>query len=121
VFGGEQPWVSPPGIAWGIWGGCARAEAIDREYRAAETATTGYMVNRRGREAGVDPRSLFTGPESRARKYGSDELLNYFEANAQARLDYRNAGIRSRMTSEESYWRDQYERAEYNIDHGLAA
>jgi len=33
------------------------------------------MLKRRGQDAGIYPRSLFTGPESRARKYASEELL----------------------------------------------
>jgi len=38
-------------------------------------------VNAAGRRAGIDDRSLFTGPESRVRKYGSRELREYFEAH----------------------------------------
>jgi hypothetical protein len=37
-------------------------------------ATKGDRLNRRGREACIDERALFTGPESRARKYASEEL-----------------------------------------------
>lgn len=70
------------------------------------------MLNRRGREAGVDPRSLFTGPESRVRKYASDELLAHWEYNrrpteayfsgADARIGYgRGIGVRRRIASEE--------------------
>lgn len=58
-----------------------RALDIEREWRAAEAATRRNMLNRRGREVGVSDRSLFTGPESRVRKYGSEELLNWFEDN----------------------------------------
>jgi hypothetical protein len=109
-----------------------RASERERLYAAAETATTGYMLNRRGTEAGIDPRSLFTGPESRARKYASEELLNWWELNprpteayfegADARIGYgRRIGVRRRITSEEAVWRDAYDRAQYNIEHGLAA
>lgn len=80
------------------------------------------MLNRRGREAGVNERTLFTGPESRARKYASEELLEYWEhhprpteayfAGQDTRIGYL-AGLspRRRMTSEEQAWRDRYESA----------
>jgi hypothetical protein len=58
-----------------------RAVIIENETVKAEAETRGVMLNRRGREAGIEPRSLFTGSESRARKYASEELLNYWEYN----------------------------------------
>jgi len=99
----------------------------ERFYNEAETATTGYMLNRRGREAGINPRSLFTGPESRVRKYGSEELLEYFERHGrptEAYFEGRDTrlgrgyqfGARRRITSEEAYWRDQFERAKWEIE-----
>ena len=54
-----------------------RDAEVEREWLAAERETKGNMLNRRGREAGIDEKSLFRGPESRARKYASEELLNY--------------------------------------------
>jgi hypothetical protein len=99
-----------------------RAAVIENEWLAAEAQTKGVMVNRRGREAGADPRSLFTGPESRARKYASEELLNYWEYHPRpteaffqgqdTRIGYgrRMLAPRRRMTSEEQAWRDRYER-----------
>jgi hypothetical protein len=100
-----------------------RALMVESEWLAAETETRGNMLNRRGREARVDERSLFTGPESRARKYASEELLAYWEHHPRptqafyegydTRVGYgRQVGVRKRITSEEAYWRDQYERAE---------
>lgn len=102
--------------------------AIERErlFVEAEAATEGNMLNRRGREAKVSDRSLFTGPESRARMYASEELLNYWqdhprptEAYFEGR-DTRSSGygsarasdIRARMTTEEQAWRDRYDRIE---------
>jgi hypothetical protein len=52
---------------------------LESEWIAAERQTRGVMVNAAGRRAGIDDRSLFTGPESRVRKYGSRELREYFE------------------------------------------
>ena len=62
----------------------AQSEYEDEVYRQwlkAESATNGYMLNKQGRAAGINERSLFTGPESRVKKYGSDELIDWFEAN----------------------------------------
>ena len=60
----------------------AKQEEVDRIYDDAESVTGGYNLNAAGRakaEAGeLDDRQLFTGPESLVRRYGSDELKNYF-------------------------------------------
>jgi hypothetical protein len=52
-----------------------------RQWRAAEAATNGYMLNRTGLREDIDGRSLFAGPESRVRKYASPELLKWFESH----------------------------------------
>jgi hypothetical protein len=82
------------------WSNRQRDRAIERErlYVEAEAAIKGYMLNRRGREAGIDPRTLFTGPESRARKYASEELFGHRETHA-------------RPT--EAYWRGENTRIRY--------
>lgn len=48
--------------------------AFDR----AEEATLGAMLNDRGRARGVDPFSLFMGPEVRALAYASEELIEHW-------------------------------------------
>ncbi len=58
-----------------------RAEAVDHAWLAAENATKGNMLNKAGKAAGIDERSLFTGPESRARRYASEELLAHWESH----------------------------------------
>jgi hypothetical protein len=58
-----------------------RAEEVDRRWEEAEKATRGNMLNKAGRAAGIDERSLFTGPESRARRYASEELLNHWQSH----------------------------------------
>ena len=79
------------------------------------------MLNRRGKEAGINERTLFTGPESRARKSASEELLSWWETHPRpttAMFEGRDTRIgyatvrdpRSRMTTEEQAWRDRYER-----------
>jgi hypothetical protein len=52
---------------------------LEAAYDAAEDATRGYLLNERGRRAGVSARSLFMGPEVRARAYASEELLTWWE------------------------------------------
>jgi len=54
---------------------------VYRQWRAAEGATNGYMLNRAGQREGIDERSLFAGPESRVRKYASAELIEWFESH----------------------------------------
>jgi hypothetical protein len=102
-----------------------RDAEVERTWLAAEAATRGNMLNRRGREAGIDERSLFRGPEKRARKYASEELLNYWEDHPRpteayfrgedTRLGY--AGLRTRLTSQEQQERDWYERLDWEEAH----
>lgn len=49
-----------------------------QQYAHAEDVTNGYMLNRKGRERGVDPGSLFTGPARIAYAYASDELKAFW-------------------------------------------
>jgi hypothetical protein len=54
---------------------------VQRRVLEAEAATNGYMLSREGKKAGVDPWSLFTGTEARARKYASPELREWWDQN----------------------------------------
>jgi hypothetical protein len=56
-------------------------QEVHRQAIDAETATNGYMLNKAGKAAGIDPWSLMTGPESRARAYASPELRQHWDAN----------------------------------------
>lgn len=95
-----------------------RASEVERIYLAAEAQTRGNMLNRRGREAGINERTLFRGPESRVRKYGSEELLNFFDEIPRPTEAYfrgedtrlGRVGIRRRLTSQEQAERDYYDR-----------
>ena len=51
---------------------------LESQWIAAEHATRGVMVNRRGQRAGVDPRTFWTDKRARDR-YASDELRGYFD------------------------------------------
>ena len=53
-------------------------DEVYRQWLAAEGATNGYMLNAAGRRAGIDERTLFTGPQSRVNRYASDELREFF-------------------------------------------
>ncbi|MFD0659759.1 phage minor capsid protein [Thermocatellispora tengchongensis] len=55
------------------------AEWLDQMYERAEQATNGFMLNGEGKAAGINERSLFSGPASRARKYASEELLRFWQ------------------------------------------
>lgn len=56
-------------------------DEVYRNWLMAEAETNGYMLNKAGKAAGIDERSLFTGPESRVAKYASRELLDFFDAH----------------------------------------
>lgn len=69
--------------AFAEWREC-RAEYDDTLYAqfdAAEAATNGAMLNARGRAKGIDPFSLFMGPETRALAYASEELVEHWESH----------------------------------------
>lgn len=57
------------------------AEEVDRIWLQAEAATNGNMVNAKGRARGVSDRHLMTASEAEVRRYGSEELLNFFADN----------------------------------------
>lgn len=56
-------------------------EWLDLSYLHAEQATRGHMLSPAGRNAKVDPRSLFTGTLARARAYASEELQRWWVDN----------------------------------------
>lgn len=52
---------------------------LEAAYAAAEEGTHGSLLNAAGRAAPVDAYSLLMGPWSRVLKYGSPELIEWFE------------------------------------------
>jgi hypothetical protein len=56
-------------------------EWAQAQFVAAETACRGYLLNKAGRSAGVDPWSLWSGPVSHARRYASEELMEFWATN----------------------------------------
>jgi hypothetical protein len=74
-------------------------QEIQRRHVAAEAATNGYMLNPLGKRAGIDERSLFTGPESRARKYASPELKEWWDQNGRPTAADFKASLLGRAVS----------------------
>lgn len=54
---------------------------VDYQYLDAVDSTAGVLVNSEGRAKGIDGFTLFSGPRSRAEKYASEELLEFWEQN----------------------------------------
>lgn len=52
---------------------------VERAYNEALEATGGVLVNKLGRALHIDGYDLFTGPEARARKYASEELIEHWK------------------------------------------
>jgi hypothetical protein len=59
---------------------------VRRRVIDAENATNGFMLTPQASRAGIDPWSLFTGPESRARKHASPELKEWWDQNGRPTL-----------------------------------
>ena len=66
-------------------------EYAEEMYTAAEEnqTTNGYLLNKAGQAAGIDPAELFTGPHSRAMKYASEELKRWWAGNPPPRLTFQ--------------------------------
>ncbi len=67
-------------------------EHLDQHYRAAEDACRGTLLNAAGRARGIDPRKLFYGPATRAYKYASEELVDWWRTHPRVtQVEYRAA------------------------------
>lgn len=53
-------------------------EVFWHQYEAAETATNGRLLNRRGLRAGVDPVQLFRSNAGYRQAYASEELVDWW-------------------------------------------
>lgn len=65
----------------------AHAEEVEERYLHAEEVCRGSMLNAAGERAGVSPASLFSGPAATAKKYASEELLDYFREHGRRTLE----------------------------------
>jgi hypothetical protein len=61
---------------------------VEAAYLRAEAATRGHLLNRRGREQGIDPRTLFYGSQLRATAYASEELAAHWREHPADRLPW---------------------------------
>lgn len=61
---------------------------LDRRFTAADNACNGYLLNKEGKAAGIDARSLFTGPVDRAYKYASRELIDHWTAHGRITMTH---------------------------------
>lgn len=59
---------------------------VDTQWLQAETDCRGQLLTPAARAAGVDPRSLFSGPLPRALKHGSEELQSWWGAHGRLSL-----------------------------------
>ena len=71
-------------------------DEVYRQWLAAENETKGYMLNAAGKKAGIDERTLFTGPASRVNKYASPELREYFAKHGRPTREYYMSGRQRR-------------------------
>lgn len=73
-------------------------EWVALSYLAAEQAANGHLLSAAGRGRGVSARSLFSGPASRAAKYASPELLEFWETHPRLTLAQFTAQLTGRDT-----------------------
>lgn len=62
-------------------------EQAEQAFLRAEKACRGELTNDEGRRRAIDPRGLFTGTESHARRWASEELVEWWE-HVEARATY---------------------------------
>lgn len=72
----------------GTWAQMTRAAFRDaaREQWLRAEDEAGFLTSREAQRRGIDPASLFTGAEARARRWASDELKEWWDRNG--RLSY---------------------------------
>jgi hypothetical protein len=87
------------------------AELGDEQYRAWLQAENGIqgavLLNKAGQRAGVNERTLFSGPQSRADKYASDELKEWWETHPRPTREY----FTRQRVREQREQRERYERS----------
>lgn len=74
-----------------------REAAQESYYRAAEAATNGELVNRKGVARGVSARRVLLGSEADALRYGTRELLDFRARNPKPTRASRDQRARSRL------------------------
>jgi hypothetical protein len=78
----------------------AHSEHVRQSYLDAGNVTRGVLRNKAGEVAGIPAAALFSGPESRARKYASRELLDYWQVHGRLTVaDFKAATLGGYMPS----------------------
>src|ERR1022692_4706185 len=82
-------------------------DSAHAQFVAAEAATRGFMLNRRGRAAAIEPWSLWSGPATRAMAYASYELAEFWSANARLTVsEYRRQIAAGHRIEEDEHERE---------------
>jgi hypothetical protein len=71
------------------------------QYEAAEQATRGNLLNREAKAAGVDSWSLFIGPNVRAYRWASEELVEWWRTHPRTTFAEFEAQVLAGETYEE--------------------
>lgn len=70
------------------------------QFIAAEDECRGNLVNKAGRADDIDPWELWTGSSAHARRYASEELLDFWEANPRLTVTEFREQIRASRRAE---------------------
>lgn len=70
------------------------------QFLAAEAECRGYLLNKAGIAAGLDPWTLWTGPASRAARYASEELLEFWATHPRMTVSEYREQLRSARRAE---------------------
>ena len=75
---------------------------VDRLYRQADADCKGHLLNPRAKVMGTDPRSLFSGNEGTARRWASDELIDWWREHPRPKRVEWMKGYRERRSEQRS-------------------
>lgn len=70
------------------------------QFLAAEDECRGYLLNKGGRSAGMDPWGLWTGSAAHAQRYASEELLEFWSAQPRRTVSEFREALRASNRAE---------------------
>ncbi|MEV4078961.1 phage minor capsid protein, partial [Nonomuraea fuscirosea] len=85
-------------------------EWIELQFLGAERYTRGVLTNAAGRAAGIDGRTLLSGPQSRADRYASEELRMWWEQHPRMTLVEFRAQLLGRASDRRAAQRAREQR-----------
>ncbi|SEU46588.1 phage minor capsid protein [Nonomuraea wenchangensis] len=85
-------------------------EWLELQFIAAERYARGVLTNAAGRAAGIDGRTLLSGPQSRADKYASEELRAWWEQHPRMTLVEFRAQMLGRASDRKAAQRAKEQR-----------